>query len=162
MDRKTEILSWLGQNEVPYQLVEHPAAYDMQDIVDFQVDLHGPVAKNLFLRDSARGKQHFVVTVRGDKRVDLQALGALLGQRLSFASENRLQKFLNLQKGEVTPLSAYYDSQKAVQFFMDQDLLDCDVIGVHPCDNTATVFVPPLEIQRLLAGTGHTLTCLAL
>lgn len=118
MDKKQQTLDLLDAQGIEYRLVEHPPALDMEDIAAFGVEEHGHVAKNLFLRDSHKGRRHFLVTVRGDKRVDLAALGAAVGQRLSFASEERLEKYLNLKKGEVTPLAVQYDTENAVEVFL--------------------------------------------
>lgn len=155
MQRREEILAFLQAQGVEYELVEHPAAYDMEDIARFGVSAHGHVAKNLFLRDSRKGRRHVLVTVRGDKQVDLQKLGAAIGERLSFASENRLRQYLNLQKGEVTPLGVFYDQENAVEVYLDQDLEACGRIGVHPADNTATVFLRFADLLKLVQACGN-------
>ena len=51
----------------------------------------------------AKGRRHFLVSVRPETRVDLKALGALLGAGgLRFASGARLQRHLGLEAGSVT------------------------------------------------------------
>lgn len=155
MERRKAILAWLDAEAIPYTLVEHPAAFDMQDIADFGVDRHGTVAKNLFLRDSKKGKRHFLVTVAGEAKVDLAGLGAALGQRLSFASESRLERYLKLKKGEVTPLAVYFDTENAVEVFLDGRLAACDRVGVHPADNTATVFLAFSDLVKLVEQAGN-------
>ena len=155
MDRKETTLALLQKENIPYRMVEHPPANDMEDIAAFGVSQHGHVAKNLFLRDSAKGKNHYLVTVRGDKQVDLARLREIVGQRLSFASEQRLEKFLNLKKGEVTPLAVLYDTENAVQVFLDKDLADCGEVGVHPCDNTATVFLSFDDLRSFVEKQGN-------
>lgn len=155
LDKRKAILDWLQAQGVPYTLVEHPAAYDMQDIADFGVDKHGTVAKNLFLRDSKKGKRHFLVTVAGEAKVDLSSLGEILDERLSFASEDRLEKYLKLKKGEVTPLAVYFDTDSSVEVFLDKRLAACERVGVHPADNTATVFLAFGDLVRLVEKAGN-------
>lgn len=162
MDKRKTILDWLDAQGAAYELVEHPAAYDMEDIAAFGVDTHGEVAKNLFLRDSKKGKRHFLVCVSGQARVDLALLGERLGERLSFASEERLEKYLRLKKGEVTPLGLYFDDEKAVEVFMDRRLASLGRVGVHPADNTATVFLSFEALVRLVEATGHSVTLIDL
>ena len=156
MTRREEILAFLDEQGVAYKLVEHPRADTMEDIVAFGIPAHGEVAKNLFLRDSQKGRRHMLVTVRGDAPVDLQKLGAALGERLSFASEQRLERLLNLKKGEVTPLGAYYDREGKVEIFIDRALVEAGTFGIHPCDNTATVFIAYEDLKKALAACGHT------
>lgn len=153
MSLRQQILDRLTDGGVPYQLVEHPAALTMEDMESFGVTRQGLIAKNLFLRDH-KGKQHFLVVVAGDKQVDLKTLGGLLGTRLSFASEERLEKYLHLQKGAVTPLGVLLDEGRDVEVIWDEDLAGQACVGVHPADNTATVLLCFEDLARLVADHG--------
>ena len=154
MEKKEEVLAWLQEHDVVYTLVEHPPAYTMQDIEMFGVSRHGAVCKNLFLRDD-KGKRHFLLSVCGDKQVNLAAIGEALGvRRLGFASEERLARYLQLKKGAVTPLGVLFDKEHAVPVFLDKDLAAAETVGVHPCDNTATLFLAYGELKRALALAG--------
>lgn len=154
MDKCAETLAWLESMAIEYELVRHEAAYTMQDMEAQGITEKGLIAKNLFLRD-AKGRRHMLVCVAGDKRVDLRTLGEQLGERLSFASEERLQKHLGLQKGEVTPLGVYYNVDHTVAVFLDEDLAEAERIGVHPCDNTATVFITYVDLKKILQNVGN-------
>ena len=155
MDNKETVLAWLKNQGVDYELMEHPAAHTMEDIERFGVSAKGPVCKNLFLRDSQKGKRHYLVTVLGDKAVDLKKLGEALGDRLSFASPERLKKHLNLEQGSVTPLGVLFDEQNAVTVWFDAEIKTRERVGVHPGDNTATVFLHPDDLVALVEGRGH-------
>ncbi len=155
MDNITRIVEWLRVAGVSYEYKEHPAAYTMQDIEQHGVSQGGLVCKNLFLRDSQKGKRHYLVTVCGDKAVDLKQLGAQLGDRLSFASAERLKKYVNLPEGAVTPLGVLFDTENAVQLALDKDLLQHEKVGVHPGENTATVFLNPKDLVALVEEQGH-------
>ena len=62
-----------------------------------------------------------VIADKGEKRVDLKALSAQEGtRRLSFASEQDLQKYLDLTPGSVTPLGGLNDEQRKVEVMIDQ------------------------------------------
>ncbi len=155
MDNRQEILAWMDGHGVAYELMEHPAAHTMEDIEAFGISAKGLVGKNLFLRDSQKGRRHYLVTVCGDKPVDLKKLGEALGDRLSFASEGRLQKYLRLEQGAVSPLGALFDTDGAVAVYLDKELQAQPRVGVHPGDNTATVFLAPEALAGLIEGTGH-------
>lgn len=157
MDKIAQTLAWLDAAGVSYELMEHPPAATMEDIHRLGIDQKGLVCKNLFLRDSHKGKRHFLVSVCGDKPVDLKQLGATLGDRLSFASEQRLMKFLQLEQGSVTPLGVQFDTQNAVSVVLDEELLQHPLVGVHPCVNTATVFLAPNDLASLIQEKGNTL-----
>lgn len=122
-----------------------------------QLGLENPenIAKNLFLRD-AKGKRHFLVVVKEAKRVDLKTLGEQIGAgRLSFASEERLMKYLGLTKGAVTPLGVLHDEACMVEVIFDEDFGDMERIGVHPNENTASVFLSFADLERIIKKHGN-------
>ena len=78
-------------------------------------------AKNLFIRDDK--KQHYyLISVKGDKRVDLKAFRKAQGLRpLSFASPDDLRAILHLTPGAVTPLGLLNDEARRVHLYVDAD-----------------------------------------
>ena len=157
IDKQTACLEWLAANGVGYDLVEHEAVFTIDEMDKLDLGARGIIVKNLFLRDD-KGKRHFLVCERFDKRADLRALGETLGVKLSFASPERLQKFLGLEKGAVTPLGLMNDKGAAVEVLLDADL-DCgERLGVHPCVNTASAFISYTDLVRLIEGNGNSLT----
>ncbi|NLW79889.1 MAG: prolyl-tRNA synthetase associated domain-containing protein [Ruminococcaceae bacterium] len=153
-DARARILETLQQQAIPYQLAEHPPAFTMADIEAYGLNAQGLVAKNLFLRD-AKGKRHFLVVVAGDKPADLKTLGAALGTRLSFASAERLEKYLCLQQGEVSPLGVLQDEARAVEVFFDEDLRGQARVGVHPGTNAATIFLSFENLEKIVKNHGN-------
>ena len=75
---KDEIYSLLNEKGISYDKMEHEAVYTIDDMDRLGITKRGLVCKNLFLRD-AKGKNHFLVTVPENKRVDLKALAAQIG-----------------------------------------------------------------------------------
>ena len=140
----------LSRLQIPYTLVEHPAVYTMEEIQRLSFPGREKAVKNLFLRD-AKGKRHFLVTCDEKKKVDLKALGRTLGAgNLSFASEERLEKYLGLKQGSVSPFGLMNDTDHAVEFFIDKDLSRCKSLGIHPLENTATVFLSFKDLDKFL------------
>lgn len=142
-----ETLEKLG---IPYELQEHPAAFTMEEIEMLGIDRDGNIVKNLFLRD-AKGKRHFLVVVNGEKQINLKSLSEKLdSSRLSFASEERLAKYLKLTKGSVSPFGILNDDERAVVLVFDKDLQNLHDIGVHPNDNTATVWLSFSDLLKVV------------
>ncbi len=120
------------------------------------------VAKNLFLRD-AKGKRHFLVVIKTEKTLNLKELGERLEiGKLSFASEERLQKYLGVEKGSVTPFGILNDESKSVEVIFDKDFDKNDSIGVHPNSNTASVFLKIEDLQNIVEEHGNRLIYFAL
>ena len=134
---------------------EHPAVMTVEESDRLVPKLPGAKTKNLFLRDR-KGLRHFLVTVRHNVPVDLDALGAALGAgRLGFASSERLQKHLGLTPGAVSLLGLVNDAARAVEFVIDRSLWEADAVQAHPLVNTATMVVAHADLERFLAATGH-------
>lgn len=154
---KEDVRAFLEERGIPFRWVDHPAVYTIEEMEALGLEDMQEIAKNLFLRD-AKGKRHFLVVIRADKRADLKQLGELIGAgRLSFASEERLEKYLHLKKGAVTPLGILNDADRAVEVFFDEDFLQRDVIGVHPNDNTASVYLAPQDLLEIIRTHGNVL-----
>lgn len=93
---------------------------------------------------------------RGRRAPTLRALAAQLeSSKLSFASAERLEKYLGLKQGEVTPLGVLNDADAAVEVVFDRGLERFPCLGVHPNDNTATVWLSLADILRVVEGNGN-------
>ena len=135
---KQETLEYLRQRGISFELTEHPAVFNMAEVALLPFPYPEADAKNLFVRDDK--KQHYyLITVQGDKRVDLKSFRKMHGLRsLSFASAEELYELLGLIPGAVTPLGLLNDDGRRVQLFLDAAFKE-GLIGAHPNDNTATV-----------------------
>ena len=155
MEQRERVCAKLDSLKIKYELTEHPAAYTIEDMDEFGVTALGDVCKNLFLRD-AKGKRHFLVTMPKDKECSIAKIQEQLGSsRLSFASAERLMKHLSLHQGEVTPLSVINDSDAHVEVVFDKELKGNTRLGVHPNDNTATVWLSFDDIVKYVEENGN-------
>lgn len=155
MDKQQQVLDALQELNITYELVRHPAVYTIEEMDALTLPHKECVAKNLFLRD-AKGKRHFLVVLEQSKTADLKHLRQALGSTpLSFASEERLMNHLSLTKGSVTPLGVLNDPEHAVEVVFDSDLIGSTCIGVHPNDNTATVFLSYNDLCRVIERCGN-------
>lgn len=152
---KNEVYALLNDKGIPYEAVEHEAVFTMEEMERAGIDARGCICKNLFLRD-AKGRQHYLVTVPDERRVNLKWLSAALGSsNLSFASAERLDTYLKLPQGSVSPLGILNDKSRSVIFAADAALTSLPAIGVHPNDNTATVFLSFADLRRIIEAHGN-------
>lgn len=152
---KQEIYALLAENGVWHEITEHKAVFNMAELAEVEIPYPEGNAKNLFLRDDKK-RGYYLLTVRGDKRVDLKQFRRAHGLRpLSFASEEELAALLGLFPGAVTPLGLLNDAQHIVKLFLDAELLaPPGLVGVHPNDNTATVWLKTEDLLRILREHG--------
>ena len=152
---KQEVYQFLKDNNIQYEVTEHPAVYNMEEMDN----LHLPYpysAKNLFVGDDKKAN-YYLITVKEEKRVNLKEFRKQNGIRnLSFASENDLIDILRLTPGSVTPFGLLNDKEQKVKFYIDEDLLSGDgMIGVHPNENTATVWLKTEDLIKILKENGN-------
>ncbi|MFG6332390.1 MAG: prolyl-tRNA synthetase associated domain-containing protein [Lachnospiraceae bacterium] len=153
---KQEIYDYLNSRGIRYEITEHGAVYNMEDLSSVALPYPEADAKNIFVRDDKK-RNYFLITVKGDTRVDLKEFRRRHGTRnLSFASADDLSAILGLIPGAVTPLGLLNDKESSVQFFLDRSFLDAPgLIGVHPNDNTATVWIKTDDLIRLIEEHGN-------
>ena len=154
---KQETLEYLRQRGISFELTEHPAVFNMAEVALLPLPYPEADAKNLFVRDDK--KQHYyLITVQGDKRVDLKSFRKMYGLRsLSFAYAEELYELLGLIPGAVTPLGLLNDEGRRVQLFLDAAFKE-GLIGAHPNDNTATVWLRTADLVRILEEHGNQVT----
>ena len=153
----TDIYKFLDTIEVSYERFDHPAVYTVSEAKKLSPEMDGASTKNLFLRDK-KGIRHFLVVVPQDKQVDLKELSSILeASRLSFASPDRLKKYLGIEPGSVSILALLNDPEKTVEVFVDNELWNAEIILCHPLVNTSTLAITRDGIKQFLEKTGHNL-----
>ena len=138
--KKEEIYQYLKKHQISYEVNEHKAVFNMGELDSVKLLYPEWDAKNLFVRDDKK-RNYYLISVKGDKRVDLKNFRKQLGLRpLSFASADDLMAIMGLTPGSVTPLGILNDIDCKVHFYMDSEFAG-NIIGVHPNDNTATIWI---------------------
>lgn len=160
---RQQIYDYLQENSIWHEITEHKAVYNMAELAEVPCPYPEADAKNLFVRDDKK-QNYYLITVKGEKRVNLKAFRKAQGTRnLSFASAEDLLTRLALIPGAVTPLGVLNDETRSVQVFLDQDFLqEPGLVGVHPNENTATVWLKTEDLIRIIREHGNevvTFTC---
>ena len=152
---KSETLHYLDQQGIKYEIVVHEAVYNMAEMEKIALPHPEADAKNLFVRDDKK-RDYYLLTIKGDKRVNLQQFREENGtRRLSFASPQDLKEKLGLEPGSVTPLGLLNDSHREIPFYLDSYFSDQPRIAVHPNDNTATIWLDPQDLIAVIKGLGN-------
>lgn len=153
---KQEIYDFLKNKDIWYEITEHKAVFKMDELNGIYLPYKEYNAKNLFVRDDKK-RNYYLITVKGNKRVDLKDFRNKNGTRpLSFASENDLMNITNLIAGSVTLFGLLNDNDLKVTFCLDKDFFnDKGIIGVHPNDNTATVWLKAEDLTKIIQEHGN-------
>lgn len=153
---KTDIYILLDKLNIWYRSVEHKAVYTMSEAAETVSPFPEAGAKNLFIRDDKK-QNYYLITVKGDKRVDLKVFRRKYNTRaLCFASATDLENIMGLIPGAVTPFGLLNDKSCMVRMFIDKEFMkEPGIIGVHPNDNTASVYMKTTDLITLIKNHGN-------
>ena len=150
---KQETYQYLKDHNIPFEITEHRAVYNMEELDSIDLPYPEGDAKNLFVRDDKK-KNYYLITVKGDKRVNLKDFRKAHGLRpLSFASPEDLKKYMDLTPGAVTPLGLLNVEGAPITMYLDAEFKD-SIIGIHLNENTATVWLQGDDLVELLRENG--------
>lgn len=154
----TEIRTYdfLDGQGVSYTTITHPAAYTMEDCEAVEKEMGALIPKNLFLCNRQH-TQFYLLVLPGNKVFKTKYLSSQLGcARLSFANEQQMVSLLGIHPGAVSPMGLINDTKKQVLLVIDKDLLTANVLGFHPCVNTASIRLKMSDvIEKVALATGH-------
>lgn len=157
MDKSREVYRVLDELDIQYKIHSHPAVYTSEEAEKYvDASMEGSRCKNLFLRNQ-KGDKHFIVIINHTKRVDLKELSkGLKEKKIGFASETRLDKYLGLSPGSVSPFGLINDQNREVVVVIDDELRKEEKINFHPNINTETLTLLFKDFERFLDWAGNT------
>lgn len=162
MYKKQEVLEFLNDKNIEFEMVEHEAVFTIEEMNNLNLEEKGVGVKNLFLRDE-KGKNHFLIVAKDETKIDLKGLKDKINStKLSFASEERLQKYLGVTRGSVSPLCILNDEENAVKVFIEKSVENEARIAVHPNDNTATVYIATKDVENIIKEHGNSVEYITL
>ena len=148
-----EIFALLDDAGVAYEALRHPAVYTIDGLDALELPKKERIAKNLYLRDDKIRHYYLVVAEKG-KRADLKALRRTISSRpLSFASKEETEKLLGVSSGSVSPLGILNDEDRKTKVLIDDFFLGGE-IGVHPNENTATLWLKTEDLMEMIRRHG--------
>jgi Ala-tRNA(Pro) deacylase len=149
-----QLFDRLAELGIAHGTVEHAPVFTVEQAKAHRGVLPGHHIKNLFLRN--KKEEMWLVVALEDRAIDLKRLGEALGAgRLSFGSPQRLQTYLGVEPGSVTPFAVINDTGHRVALVLDRALEQDGPINAHPLTNTMTSAVSLPDLLRFFAATGH-------
>lgn len=151
--RTYDLLDKLG---VPYQRVDHEPAMTMEVCQEIDRVLQAVICKNLFLCN--RQETAFYLLMIPDTKVfHTKDLSAQIGSaRLSFAKPEFMEKFLDITPGSVSVMGLMNDTENEVKLLIDEEVLDSEYVGCHPCINTSSIrFSTKNLVEKILPAMNH-------
>lgn len=165
MTREEIVLSYLKEHDIPFTCYNHPEGKTIEEAKRWWHDDGSIHCKNIFLRNH-KGNQHYLVCFHCDYNLDIHDLekrlkSALMAQgknspgKLSFASAERMDKYLGLEPGSVSPFGLINDKDSHVILFLDENLKSATSLSFHPNDCRGTVVIEFADFIKYLASVGN-------
>lgn len=144
---ENDVYELLDQNNISYELIEHPPVYTAQEADKYVAGRDVVEAKNLFLKNK---HGYFLIMLPDSERLDLKLLRDLLHTtRMRFAQDSDLEEKLGIRTGAVSPFNLLNNQDHDVTLVIDRRIADSDKdIVCHPNDNTKSLI---LSVKDLLA-----------
>jgi len=156
LPREIRVYDFLDEIGVEYNQIDHEAATTMEACAAVDRMLGTLMCKNLFLCNRQK-TSFYLLLMPGDKKFKTKELSKQINSaRLSFADAEDMLKYLDIEPGAVSVMGLMNDKEKAVQLLIDEDVINGEFIGCHPCVCTSSLKIRTKEIlEKFLPAVGH-------
>jgi Ala-tRNA(Pro) deacylase len=156
MRGQKELYDLFEKLEIQFEYYEHPPLNTIEDAKVHWKDYNSGRCKNIFFRNH-KGDRHYLVVLEHLRQLDIKDLEKRLRQgKLTFASDQRLKKYLGVMPGSVSPFGLINDSENHVHLFIDEKLNESERLAFHPNINTASLVISKNDFLKYLKYTGNT------
>ena len=174
-DRIEKVHRFLEENGISHQTHYHPPLPTIELALEYWKEIDSTHCKNLFFRNH-KGNRHYLVVFECHKELSIHTLEKSLRQgKLSFASQERMERCLGLLPGSVSPFGLIndmnltnpdgtpkegvaakelFENGHRVKLFLDKDLQHAEMVSFHPCDNTASTVISKDDFIKYLGIWG--------
>ena len=155
MRGQAELYRLFEKLSIEFEYHEHPPLATIEDAKIHWAYYNSGRCKNIFFRNH-KGDRHYLVILEHLRQLNIKDLEKRLKQgKLTFASDQRLKKYLGVEPGSVSPFGLINDPEKHVHLFIDEKLNEFDRLTFHPNINTASLVISKPDFKKFLEYTGN-------
>lgn len=160
LEKEIKVYDFLDELGIEYYRLDHePADSDHPEVCDaVEEALGAKICKNLFLANRQR-TSFYMLMIPAEKTFRSSDISKQAGSsRLHFAEAEYMLEMLGTTPGSASVMGLMNDAGHRVQLLVDEDLLEQEFIGCHPCINTSSLRIRKDDIfGRFLEATGHSM-----
>lgn len=147
---------FLESLNIAFDRVDHEPAMTMEICAEIDKVLGATICKNLFLCNRQQ-TDFYLLMMPDDKPFKTKNLSQQIGSsRLSFATAEYMQKYLDVTPGSVSVLGLIKDVENTVTLLIDKDILKAEFFGCHPLINTSSLKIKTDDLMnKILPALGN-------
>lgn len=155
-EKEVRVYDLLDKLEISFERIDHEHLDTMADCVEVDELLEAVICKNLFLCNSQKTKFYLLMLV-GEKKFKTKDISKQIeSPRLSFASAEYMEEYLDILPGSVSVMGLMNDKEHKVQLLIDEELIKSDYFGCHPCVNTSSLKIKISDLlEKFLPAVEH-------
>ncbi|WP_157971027.1 prolyl-tRNA synthetase associated domain-containing protein [Pseudogemmobacter bohemicus] len=152
---RARLVARLRELNIAVPTVPYPAHKTVEEGKALRGAMTGTFTKNLLIKD--KKARHFLLSFHEDRMIDLKTLHRRIGGKgqVGFAPAERVQEYLGVQPGALTPLGLINDTTQAVTPVIDAGLMGAEQLNFHPLINTESTGLHPQELLSFIRSCGH-------
>lgn len=162
-EREVRVYDLLDSLGIEYFRTDHEHADTMEECNKIDTVLDVVICKNLFLCNRQK-TDFYLLMMPGDKPFKTKELSSQINSaRLSFASPEAMLEYLDIKPGAVSIMGLMNDKDNHVKLLVDEDVLNDEYVGCHPCVNTSSLKLKTEDVfGKYLKAVNHTATTVVL
>lgn len=156
LKKEIKVYDLLDELEISFERVDHEEADTMEICSKIDDVLGADICKNLFLCNRQK-TDFYLLMMPSDKPFKTKDITKQLGcSRLSFASAEYMEQYLDIKPGSVSVMGLMNDTENHIQLVIDKSVIESETIGCHPCVNTSSLKIKTTDIlNKFLPAVHH-------
>ena len=145
-----QVCNYLDNIHIDYKIITHSPVFTLEECSEVNKIINGTICKNLLLKTDSN-KVFYLLMIKDNKKFVTKDVSKKLEcSRLSFASAEYMEKYLNTSPGSLSITSLIFDSEKRVSLAIDSEVIGEEYICCHPSDNSATLKIKTDDVLNIL------------
>ena len=158
LEKEIRVYDLLDSLGIEYHRIDHEPA-DGEDpalMAEIEAALDARICNNLVLANRQR-TQFCMMMIPSYKRFKSSDISKQAGRsRLHFAEPQYMEELIDCTPGSASVMGLINDKDKRVQLLVDDDVLNAEYVGCHPCINTSSIRIRTDDVfGKLLPAIGH-------
>ena len=149
MYKSSELISLIEKKNYKIEVHHHDALFTVEDSKKLRGKISGAHSKNLFLKN--KKNDFFLLSCEESNKIDLKKISKSLNfGNISFANEEYLHQYLKIKPGSVSPFALLNDLENKVNFYLEENLYESELLNFHPLVNTLTITMETYEFIEFM------------